>query len=85
MSDPVKFLNVVAAELGVEPVPSLAALMLGDLTLVTDVPEVLGVPRAELESWRPRRPSAFRPGTRLTSTGPLFARLDVPASCPTTS
>jgi UDP:flavonoid glycosyltransferase YjiC (YdhE family) len=78
MADPVKFLNVVAAELGVEPVPSLAALMLGDLTLVTDTPEVLGVPRAELESWRPRRPSAYRTGTRLTYTGPLFARLDVP-------
>lgn len=78
MADPVKFLNTVAAELGVEAVPSLAALMLGDLTLVTDVPEVLGVPRAELEAWRPRRPGAYRPGTRLTYTGPLFARLDVP-------
>ena len=62
MTDPVKFLNVVAAELGVEPVPSLAALMLADLTLVTDVPEVLGVSATQLESWRPSRPRAARRG-----------------------
>lgn len=78
MTDPVAFLNAVAAELGVEPVPSLAALMLGDLTLVTDIPEVLGVGRAELEAWSPRRPRAYRPGTRLAYTGPLFARLNLP-------
>lgn len=78
MTDPVRFLNDVAAELGVEPVPTLAALMLGDLTLVTDVPEVLGIPAAELQAWRPARPAAYRPGTRLVCTGPLFARLDLP-------
>lgn len=78
MRYPVSFLNEVAAELGVEPVPTLAALMLGDLTMVTDVPEVLGVPAAELEAWRPARPEAFRPGTRLVYTGPLFAQLERP-------
>jgi len=78
LKGPVKFLNEIARELGVEPVPSLAALMLGDLTLVTDVPEVLGVPRADLEAWQPKRPAAYRPGTRLTYVGPMFARLDVP-------
>jgi UDP:flavonoid glycosyltransferase YjiC (YdhE family) len=75
MADPVKFLNGVAAELGVEPMPTLASLLVSDLTLVTDVPEVLGIPRDELEAWRPRRPQAYRAGTRLTYTGPLFARL----------
>lgn len=78
MADPVKFLNAVAAELGVEPVPSLAALMLGDLTLVTDVPEVLGIPEAELNAWQPRRPQAYRAGTQLRYSGPLYATLDVP-------
>ena len=77
LSDPTRFLNDVAGELGVERVPTLAALMLGDLTLVTDVPEVLGVPQAELQAWRPRG-AAYRPGTRLVYTGPLFARLSVP-------
>jgi len=78
LTDPVRFLNDVAAELGVEPVPSLAALMLGDLTLVTDTPEVLGVSATELAAWQPRHPQAYRAGTRLVATGPLFARLDLP-------
>jgi UDP:flavonoid glycosyltransferase YjiC (YdhE family) len=75
---PTRELNRVAAELGVEPVPSLAALMLADLTLVTDVPEILGVPREELESWRPRTGLFHRKATRLEYVGPLFARLDMP-------
>jgi UDP:flavonoid glycosyltransferase YjiC (YdhE family) len=78
MTDPVRFLNDIASELGVEPVPTLAALMLGDLTLVTDVAEVLGIPAAEMEAWRPARPQAYRPNTRLVYTGPLFAQLDLP-------
>lgn len=78
LTDPVRFLNDVASELGVEPVPTLAALMLGDLTLVTDVPEVLGIPSADLEAWRPTRPKTYRPATRLVYTGPLFAKLDLP-------
>ncbi|MCW6010362.1 glycosyltransferase [Micromonospora sp. CPCC 205371] len=68
--------NRVAARLGVEPVPSLAALVLGDLSLVPESPDVLGVAPADLEAWRPGR--GYRPGTRLRYTGPLFAHLDVP-------
>ena len=71
--------NRVAAELGVEPVPSFAALLLGDLTLVTDVPELLGLPRAQVDGWTPRDPRRYRPGTRLRYTGPLFAHLDLPS------
>lgn len=82
MSGPVKFLNGVAAELGVEPVPSLAALMLADLTLVTDVPEILGVSAAEMEAWQPRPATAYRRGTRLEYVGPMFARLDLPVPAP---
>jgi UDP:flavonoid glycosyltransferase YjiC (YdhE family) len=70
--------NRVAAELGVEPVPSLAALVLGDLAMVTEVPDVLGITAAEMSSWRPAGRRAYRPGTRLRYTGPLYARLDVP-------
>ena len=68
--------NRVAAELGVDGVPSFVALLLGDLTLVTDVPEVLGVSRDEVESWTPRDPSRYRAATRLRYAGPIFARLD---------
>lgn len=78
MRGPVKFLNTIAAELNIEPVPSLAAMMLADLTLVTDVPEVLGVSAEELDAWRPNPPAAFRSNTRLTYVGPMFARLDTP-------
>ena len=77
MTDPVKFLNTVAVELGVEPVPTLAALMLGDLTLVTDVPEILGVSAPDMEAWHPNPPRAYRAGTRLMYVGPMFARLDI--------
>ena len=67
----------MAAELGVEPVPSFAALLLGDLTLVTDVPELLGLPRAEVDGWTPRDPRRYRPVTGLRYTGPLYAHLDL--------
>ena len=70
--------NRVAGELGVEGVPSFPALLLGDLTLVTDVPELLGVSRTELDSWKPRDSSRYRSGTRLRYTGPLFAKLSTP-------
>ncbi|MBL8363485.1 MAG: glycosyltransferase family 1 protein [Rubrivivax sp.] len=78
LTGPTRFLNEIASELGVEPVPTLAALMLGDLTLVTDTAEVLGIPDAELEAWQPRTTKAYRAGTRLVATGPLFAHLDLP-------
>lgn len=69
--------NRIAAELDVEPVPSLPALLLGDLALVPEVPEVLGIAPADLEGWRPRG-RGYRAGTRLRYSGPLFAHLDVP-------
>lgn len=68
--------NRVAAELGVPGVPSLAALLLGDLTLVPETPEVLGIPAADLEAWHPRSRRAYRPQTRMRYCGPLYAHLD---------
>ncbi len=68
--------NRVAARLGVEPVPSLPALLLGDLTLVTDLPEVVGVSAEEMEAWRPG--PGYRSSTRLAYAGPVHAHLDVP-------
>ena len=81
MTWPVKFLNDIAAELGVAPVPTLAALMLADLTLVTDVPEILGVSAADMHAWQPS-PAAYRRGTRLVYVGPMFARLKLPVPAP---
>lgn len=70
--------NRAARALGVEGVPSFAALLLGDLTLVTDVPEILGVSAQALESWTPGKRSGYRAGTTLRYTGPLYARMDLP-------
>jgi UDP:flavonoid glycosyltransferase YjiC (YdhE family) len=70
--------NRVAAELGVAGVPHLPALLLGDLTLVTEVPEVLGISPSDMDGWRPRADSGFRPGARMRYTGPLYARLPGP-------
>jgi len=53
-------------------------LLLGDLTLVTDVPEVFGVSREDVDGWRPRRAAAYRAGTRLRYVGPIFAHFDTP-------
>lgn len=68
--------NRVAESLGVEGVPSLAALLLGDLSLVPEVPEVLGISAAELATWRPGK--GYRAGSQLAAVGPLFAHLDLP-------
>jgi UDP:flavonoid glycosyltransferase YjiC (YdhE family) len=69
--------NRVARKLGIEGVPSFASLLLGDLTLVPEAEEVLGIPAAELAAWRSTSP-AYRAGARLEYVGPLFAELDVP-------
>lgn len=71
-------LNTVARELGVAEVPSLAAMLMGDLTLVTDVPELTGLSAEALEGWTPKDPRPYRAGPRMRYTGPLFARLEVP-------
>lgn len=69
-------LRRVAKELGVPPVPGLAAMLLGDLTLVPEIPEVLGIPAAQMEAWRPN--GHYWPTTRLRYTGPLFAHFPLP-------
>lgn len=71
-------LDQVARELHVEGVPTLAALLMGDLTLVTDVPEMTGVSREELERWTPKEPRHYRKDPVLRYVGPLYAELDLP-------
>lgn len=70
--------NIVAREHGVEELPGLAAMLLGDLSLVTDVPEMFGFSRQAIDEWRPRDPRRYRRGVRLRYSGPLFARLATP-------
>ncbi|WP_328330135.1 hypothetical protein OHA70_07945 [Kribbella sp. NBC_00382] len=70
--------NRVADSLGTEGIPSLAALLLGDLSLVPEVAEVLGVSALELAAWNPDGDPGYRAGSRLKAVGPLFAHLDLP-------
>jgi UDP:flavonoid glycosyltransferase YjiC (YdhE family) len=51
---------------------------MGDITLVTDVPEMLGIPAEAMAAWRPRDPRRYRPNPRMRYTGPLFAHLCAP-------
>jgi UDP:flavonoid glycosyltransferase YjiC (YdhE family) len=69
--------NRVARELGVEGIPSFAALLLADLVLVTDTPDVLGISSADMEAWRPTG-VGYRKTTRLRYAGPIFAALEKP-------
>ena len=69
--------NRVAESLGVEGVPSLSALLLGDLSLVPEVPEVLGISADDLAAWRPSGTVGYRTSSRLAAIGPLFAHLDL--------
>jgi len=49
-----------------------------DLTLVTDVPELLGITATAIDGWRPRDPAASGTGARLKLVGPMLPRLEVP-------
>jgi len=69
--------NALARELGVEGVPSFPALLLGDLVLVTEAPEVYGIRESEMRAWRPSGEN-YWPTTRLEYTGPIFAEIDSP-------
>ncbi len=70
-------INAAARALGVEPIPSMAALTLGDLALLTEVPQVVGLPPEVFQEWRPSGRPGYRDGTRLAVAGPIYARLPI--------
>lgn len=70
--------NALAAELGVPPIPSFPALLLGDLVLVTEAPEVYGITESDMSGWRPDSRGSYWPSTRFVYTGPVFAEFDLP-------
>jgi UDP:flavonoid glycosyltransferase YjiC (YdhE family) len=70
--------NALAAELGIPPIPSFPALLLGDLVLVTEAPDVYGITEAEMSAWRSDGKGAYWPSTRFVYTGPVFAEFDLP-------
>jgi UDP:flavonoid glycosyltransferase YjiC (YdhE family) len=74
--------NRMAQSLGLPQWKSTLDLMAGDLTLVMDAPEILGIPPDELHAYRPRHPHFFHRPPVYRYGGPCFARLpgDVPES-----
>jgi UDP:flavonoid glycosyltransferase YjiC (YdhE family) len=73
--------NRMAEALGLPQWKSTLDLMAGDLTLVMDAPEILGISPDELHSYRPKNPQFFHRPPVYRYGGPCFARLpgDVPA------
>jgi UDP:flavonoid glycosyltransferase YjiC (YdhE family) len=74
--------NQMAVSLGLPPWKSTLDLMAGDLTLVMDAPEILGIPPEELHAYQPLHPQFFHRPPLYRYGGPCFARLpgDVPES-----
>lgn len=77
-----KSFNVVASKFGVAPFNSMTEMMMGDLVVVTDVPQILGIPRKELESWSPgeRNGKYYSRDYKLRYGGAIYAKLfgDIP-------
>lgn len=67
--------NQLASELGLPQYKSTLDMMAGDLTLVMDAPEILGIPPEELEQYEPRHPKFFHRKPKYRYGGPCFARL----------
>jgi UDP:flavonoid glycosyltransferase YjiC (YdhE family) len=68
-----RMFNARAADLAADP-----AAALGDVTLVTDLPQMLGITGSGFDAWRPRDPARYRQGARLKLVGPIPGHLDVP-------
>lgn len=67
--------NEVAGRLDIEPIHSTMDMFMGDVTIVTEAPEILGIPKGELETWIPKKPELFHERPRLRYAGPMYAKL----------
>ncbi|TVR57807.1 MAG: hypothetical protein EA426_11465 [Spirochaetaceae bacterium] len=67
--------NAVAKELAIAPVQSVADLFLGDYAIVTDIPEIIGIPRDEIESWENSPDSRYSSRIKLFHAGAIYAKL----------
>jgi len=74
--------NRLASELGLPQYKSTLDMMAGDLTLVMDAPEILGISPDELEHYKPSHPKFFHRPPNYRYAGPCFAKLpgEVPQS-----
>jgi UDP:flavonoid glycosyltransferase YjiC (YdhE family) len=71
----IKPFNIVARRLDIEPIHSTLDMFMGDITIVTEAPEILGIEREDLEGWVPKKPFLFHDSPRLRYAGPMYAKL----------
>lgn len=67
--------NAVAKRLGVTPIASIADLFLGDYALVTDIPEIIGISKEEMEGWENSRDHCYSSNVKLLHVGAIYAKL----------
>lgn len=72
--------NNVAKDLNVAPFKNLLDLWMGDLTLVTDCPEITGINKEEIENWKPNKLKLYSRTPKLKYVGAIYAKVfgDVP-------
>ncbi len=72
-----KSFNKVALKYGLKPFMSMEEIMMGDVAVVTDVPEILTIPKEELEAWKPaeKHKKYYNHPEKLRYGGALYAKL----------
>lgn len=72
-----KTYNKVAKRYGLLPFKSMEEMMSGDISIVTDVPEILTIPKEEIENWKPSKKNKkyYNYPSTLRYGGALFAKL----------
>lgn len=72
-----KSFNKVAKKYNVTPFRNMEEIMMGDVVIVTDVPEILTISKEEIENWTPRGKyeKYYNYKSKLYYGGALFAKL----------
>lgn len=72
-----KSFNKVAVKYGIKPFMSMEEMMMGDVIIVTDVPEILTIPKEEIENWQPegKNKKYYNHPVKLRYGGAIFAKL----------
>lgn len=67
--------NIIAKENNIEPFVGMLDIMLGDYTLITDVPELLGISKIKVEKWTPEIYELYSRKHNFKYVGALYAKL----------
>lgn len=72
-----KVFNEVAESFGVEKFHSMTEVMMGDVVVVTDLPEILGISKEDIEGWKPagKYKKYYNKSYRLRYGGAIYAKL----------